>query len=1682
MRKWEPHGGSTHPLEAPTVIGKRYRVLSSLGRGTFGEVFLAEDLLEPGRKVALKTKRLDPFSSANHPANLAQEFRVLTRLRHPHLARVFDLGFTRDHVTRAPQVYFTREYVDGLEMVRALKDASGDIIARGAALLCHALAAIHDHGIVHGDLSPTNVLGPPGKPEGLKIIDFGLAEIMGQGEGSQVSGLRGSLHYIAPEMLRGAPVSARTDLYALGALLYHVSAGHPPFKGTPAAVIQQHLDSAPPPLEDVRQDLPEELTAVIRRLLAKDPNHRYASAWNALNDLEGTSSSSRRPVVEAPLLGRDAELAQLARLVRPESEARLVVIVGDDGAGRSRLLEALRWQLELDGRAEVLDLSMTGAGTDPLASVRELLAKLTLVGDHEPSHQLLIDLRAERKLPPESALTLWHALSSFAVEALQPSSAVVLLDDLHLASDPCLEAFKSLARAIDETRALPPLVVAARPGPQIDQIVAEVEHAERVELDELGVGDVERLVAALAGRPLPDLAQRIRSHAGGLPGYVEEVTRTILERGTEATDGALPLPTGLESAVVERVGRLARDERQVLEVLAVMGRVGSWEQVSTALNDLDRETFLRSARRLCSAGYLVEGEGLAFSFHSNAVCKAVEASCSTRRRRSLHALFSELFAPAGELLPRGEPLVTAARHALGAHSRGAAAARAVELVLAAATQLKGDGAATAATELLEPALALAEGAPLRRLRLSLAEARATVGEYDEAVSLLESAAAAEEGAAKGAVLVKAGGVLERQGAYDRAARCLAQALELDLSNQASAEGLEVLARVHLARGAFAEAILATERARERELDEGLAARVMAIGGIAATYQGHHRQALELLRAAKVRASASGETSTQALVAGHLAIAFGRSGEKRKSLEAYRDAARLAEEGGDIGRLPAHLMNLGVAHHALGEYGKALLLYRRAARLARRMGKRSVVVAALVNLADVFAFLGAAEEGRKIALRALVLAQQRGMTAFAARARQALAECAACQSPAAGVEDARGAAALFREIGMASNALEADLVAAELMLWAGEPFRAEQAATRAEERAGELEERELAARAALVGEECRIARNEEPRRAGVLEELNSDDSDLAEELRWRALAALGERARRRGEIAGATRFTKDALDELQRSASKVPPEHRESMDRHPARRALLRLGEPEARSSVAEARVFRLMEVNRAVLSEHDPRKLLALALDTAIELCGAERGFLITVGPRGAVHVEVARNLDREAVRSARLKVSRSIAEEVARTGKPMLTVDAREDERFSHFASVQDLRLRSVMCVPIRGREEMLGTLYLDNRFESARFDESDLRLLLAFADVVAVSLDNARLIEENTHKAAELEDAKGKLEATSHHQARQLESALRELEATREALGLKYDYSQIIGQSQKMLRVFKVLDRVIDTHVPVLIHGESGTGKELIARAIHFNGPRKQAPFVSVNCGAIPESLLESELFGHVRGAFTGATTDREGLFPSADGGTLFLDEIGDMSLAMQTKLLRALQEGEVRPVGAVETRRVNVRVVSASHRDLALEVGEGRFREDLFYRINVVQLELPPLRERRDDIPALAEHILERCIGELGGVPKRMTAAAVERLLEHDWPGNVRELENLLKNAAVLSSGPTIDGEDVLLPQHGTRQMDLGGSLKLVDVERQTIERALESAGGNKKKAAELLGIARLTLYRKLKSDGK
>jgi len=411
----------------------------------------------------------------------------------------------------------------------------------------------------------------------------------------------------------------------------------------------------------------------------------------------------------------------------------------------------------------------------------------------------------------------------------------------------------------------------------------------------------------------------------------------------------------------------------------------------------------------------------------------------------------------------------------------------------------------------------------------------------------------------------------------------------------------------------------------------------------------------------------------------------------------------------------------------------------------------------------------------------------------------------------------------------------------------------------------------------------------------------------------------------------------------------------------------------------------------------------------------------------------------------------------------------ARDDRVLDIKSPDSDFTTRSMICVPLKSRRGFLGVFYALNKTDGT-FSERDKKLLEILSGTIAVSLDNARLYGELTDNLQSLE--------------RQKRALLSQVQAGS-------TFNDIIGSSPPMRRLFYLMEKVIETPTSVLIQGETGTGKELIAKVIHFNGPLKDKPFVAENCAALTETLLESELFGYVRGAFTGAVSDKKGLFEVADGGTIFLDEIGEMSLPMQVKLLRVLQEGEFRPVGGTTTVRVNVRLIASTNRDLMEESRSGNFREDLYYRINVFQITPPPLRERKEDILQLAGHFLEKFAARYRKPSAQITPQTLDVLMHYDWPGNVRELENEMERAITMAAGAEFISPDMLsakLCPDAPAKLDAHpilppGTLKeaVQALERRLVAEALTSAGGNRSQAARALGLSRQGLLNKIEAYG-
>jgi Nif-specific regulatory protein len=481
-------------------------------------------------------------------------------------------------------------------------------------------------------------------------------------------------------------------------------------------------------------------------------------------------------------------------------------------------------------------------------------------------------------------------------------------------------------------------------------------------------------------------------------------------------------------------------------------------------------------------------------------------------------------------------------------------------------------------------------------------------------------------------------------------------------------------------------------------------------------------------------------------------------------------------------------------------------------------------------------------------------------------------------------------------------------------------------------------------------------------------------------------------------------------------------------------------------------ILALYDISQIINSISDFEELLSKVMDLVISTTKAERGFLmLRDSPKAEMSVKVARNLEQRDIENPS-EISQTSLNRVIETGEALLTSDAKTDPRFNGAESVVLYNIRSVLCTPLKQQNEIVGLIYIDSLTTSNVFTEEDKAFLAAFANMAAISIENARL-------QAKLRQENLILKKEIRHQ---------------------YQFENIVGQSAKFMAALSLVERVLDSSVSVLIQGESGTGKELIARAIHYNGPRREAMFLAQYCGALPETLLESELFGYKKGAFTGATTNKIGLFEEADGGTFFLDEIGDISPTIQAKLLRVLQDGEMRRVGESKSIKVDVRIISATNKNLKQEVAEGHFREDLYYRLNVVTIDLPPLRERRDDIPLLVHHFLEHSPQAAAKNIRDLTRESLDLLVNYHWPGNIRELENVISYAIVMTKDTVISVEDLpasVLGQKADTDTVMPGKT-MHQMELEYILATLKLCEWDRKRTASQLGISLRTLQYKLK----
>ncbi|MCC6213261.1 MAG: sigma 54-interacting transcriptional regulator [Polyangiaceae bacterium] len=960
---------------------------------------------------------------------------------------------------------------------------------------------------------------------------------------------------------------------------------------------------------------------------------------------------------------------------------------------------------------------------------------------------------------------------------------------------------------------------------------------------------------------------------------------------------------------------------------------------------------------------------------------------------------------------------------------------------------------------VELALALGRGAPTEPLLVAVERAVARGGQPALALAL---ALAHRQRGALGvalAVLADISGDEARAEAAETARRARdAQAARAELA----------LVGAHASRAARARAAATTARLALEARDPlaGLA----ELAGAPATAAVAEARALAELALGRLDAAAASAADCRALALteeeraradGVLGNVTHARGDFEGARAAFSRAADHAAHAGATLEEATYLTGAAAAAATLGELAEALDEARRAAVLFEHVGRRGEAARAWLAAAAVHATLAAAEETRECAGAALAHARASGDRACAAYAHLALADVLP-----------PGDREAIDHVERASALVEGDLprlrvAARQLLHGVATEVDAYDALAAAPSAPAEARLEWWGARA-LACERAGSASADAERVLAAVSALVS--AQVPPAARGPALAAAARLAAQRGDGEVARRLTEAARLAGRELLGGLPPELAVRAA------ALPWLATEGDEALLSPEQISRLGALVTSLGEREATRVLLQNVVDALVLWTGVERGVLLLRAPGERLVPRVARNLARRDLIGEQLALSRTLAARALAERAPVVAVDAARDLPEVH-ESVHALALRSVLAVPLVARGEALGVVYLDDRIRTGAFGPRELAWVRAVAALAALAIADAR--DQVVLRRALRKTRRAERRAMEELAVRdvELDVASRELARARGARPTRARFAAIVGESEALVGMLRLVERVAASEVPVLVTGESGTGKELVARAIHEHGARAARPFVAESCAAIPETLLETTLFGHVRGAFTGAVRPRGGLFEAADGGTLFLDEIGEMSLPMQAKLLRVLQAGEITPVGSDRARRVDVRVLAATHRDLGELVRARRFREDLYYRLDVVRVRVPPLRERDGDIPLLVRHFLAMYAAERR---VEISRAALQALAAHAWPGNVRQLENELRRALVLADdaidlahlSPTLVGP----APSAEAELDLRA--RVDRLERELVRRALERTAGNQTRAAVLLGLSRFGLQKMMR----
>jgi Nif-specific regulatory protein len=1747
------------------ALPPRYRLIEILKETETTAVYHVWDAVDD-REEALKILRSE-LSGTQQILQFRSEVSTLAGIHHPNIVRIYDFSLLQD---RFP--CFSMEYVRGRRINEVFDGSNWSELLGVLIQAAIGLQHIHHRGIIHFDLKPSNLLVDDQRR--LKITDFGVAA-----EASTLfeRKIRGTFHYMAPEVLRQEEVDPRADLFSLGMTLYETVTGTLPTWGlSKPEVLLARLDGRIRAPSELNPAVPRDVEAMILRLLAYDPRDRYPSASALIHELS-SATGVEEPAAEllsaegelhaVPLIGREGEIEEiLAALHRArEGEGGGIILAGPGGMGKSRILEDVMLRAQLEGAQVYRGRCQANRKTlyAPFFSIFQKMLR-SVNPDANAAEELRSMMRPILSSPHGGGekgrkyrffnrivQSIQDVYGFLKVAGASSSPLILMVEDLQWADASTIDLFTFLIGEAKGSKLLVIGTLTTEMGESAERSrpPAEVPLPERwvrrtressiriVRIDGLDEGKVRDYAGSILGtQNLPEeFVHWIYWETSGSPLQIRRVLEYLIRHHylSWTSEGwqadleriqTLRLAGGAAAFWNDQVDALDEEARLVLQMASVLGDHFDLDSLA-AITEMPDETVYEQLQRL-SAGTLLreDQEEGGFRFPQVSLRDAVYASLPETSRTRAHRMIAEYLE---QTLPNGgsENLGLVAFH----YSRSDAIDKGIEYCVRAGETASATLVHEQAAEFYRLALELmdlagreedrldirerlgdAYGAAndlqramqvyqfvLKSLRargdegsrsdrslslmLRIAEILARRSEHDSAISYLRQIAETYRSQDRkldlAGILERVAAIQHESGDLDDAERTIAEAgalAESDPHSEVRGRVLVTAGRLALersdwtgARELFEQASRVSRKIGSPDLEKA----ATTLGGNALFKLGRWEEALEMYRVNLARAQEEGDLWDLVAAYNHIAqIEFAR-GRFESAAEYFGKSIRIDEKLVSPQDEALARKNLGECLEMMGQWHEALEHYERCLRIPGFSEDRPSRIVVYVALARLLGKKGEAARATEYAEKARDAARRNRNEELLAEASFVLSRLERDRDNLDRAKELlEESKRIFRETSTPQGLAKSEALAAQLALLEDDVVSAVALA----ENARDLSEK--------LGDQITLA--ESLFLLGRIAYLQGDLS-AGEKLMERAQAiftthhALYHLGRVHFEFGLLVKDPDKAISEITKSIGIF-----ETLGAAPelerARGAIFRI---RPSGSLTKGEVVGLYEIVRIINSTLSVEEVLREVLDIVLRRLRAERGLILLIDPVSSqLRTRVARNLkdgeDADGARSPQYIVRR-----VIESGQPLISADARVDERFEESETVLLENIVSTLCVPLVMRERISGAIYVDHRETKHLFSGQDLEFLEAFADQAAIAIENARLYEE-------LEGARLRLSA--------------ENETLRSEMLVEKHLDSIVGNSEVVRRMQYSIRKASASAATVLLRGESGTGKGLAARIIHNISSRRGGPFIKFNCAALPENLAESELFGHEKGAFTGADRRKPGRFELADEGTIFLDEVGKMSLAMQAKLLRVVEDKEFERVGGTQTIRVNVKIIAATNLDLEKAIREGTLREDLYYRLNIIPIVLRPLRERKEDIVELTEHFVRKICGDLGIEPKRLGPGVLDLLIRHDWPGNVRELEATLHRAIVMATSdelserdfqglladlregtlppPQLDPDDlpqeVLLPMF--RRVDVDQTVYsevIASADRQLIEQALAASGGRIRETARRLGIARNTLKSKI-----